>query len=134
MSRQPKPPRPVKHRPSTLRLTVAQRLRSSWTRWSLTRTRKRLAKEQRRLALMQVQLDSQHLLLKELTVREYLLSQHQQEVKEIKAHRLEEQPLPPPTPAQYQLTVNRPQPQPEGTPPSAMEELRQRLGLPTPPL
>ena len=80
----------ISRRPSISRLTATQRLRSSWTRWSLARTQRRLAKETRRLQLMQVQLDSQLLLLKRLDNRLLGYQQEQQELVELRRFRLKE--------------------------------------------
>ena len=80
----------ISRRPSISRLTATQRLRSSWTRWSLARTQRRLEKETRRLQLMQVQLDSQLLLLKRLDNRLLGYQQEQQELVEIRSYRLAE--------------------------------------------
>lgn len=80
-------------RPSSFRLAVTQRLVRSWTRWRLTLTKRRLAKENRRLQLLQVQMDHQLLLLKELEQQELWLLQKRSEQQEILAYRMQEQPI-----------------------------------------
>ena len=66
-------------RPSSLRLRITRRLRSSWVSFSLTRTTKRLKREETRLLLMKLQQDSQLLLLKELNQKQQSLLHRQSE-------------------------------------------------------
>lgn len=88
--------RPRKQRvPSISRLTWTARFRRSWTRWSLTRTERRLAREVHRLHLLRVQLDSQLLWLKELEQRHQQLLNRQQEEQGSSLFHLQGQ-LPPP--------------------------------------
>ena len=51
---------------SSFRLKVTQRFRRSWTHWRLQRTGKQLLKAEARLLLLQLEVDSQHLRVKEL--------------------------------------------------------------------
>lgn len=85
-------------RPSITGLTWARRLRVSWTRWSLTRTVRRLRLEEHRLRLMQESVDSQHLRIKGLETRRWLLETQQQELLEIHNFRVRKHlpELPPP--------------------------------------
>lgn len=53
-------------RASSFRLTVMQRLRRSWTSWSITRTVKAQARAHRRLELLQLETTHQLLRVKEL--------------------------------------------------------------------
>lgn len=79
-------PRPKKtHRPSTLRLRWTRSLRQSWTRWRLKRTARKIQKEQRRLTQMQLALDSQLLLMKELDQVQDQLRHRLQEMAEAEA-------------------------------------------------
>ena len=79
-------PRPKKvHRPSTLRLRWTRSLRQSWTRWRLKRTARKIQSEQRRLTQMQLALDSQLLLMKELEQAQTQLGHRLQEMAEAEA-------------------------------------------------
>lgn len=64
-------------------------MRLSWTRWRLTSLAKRQQREAKRLRLMQVQQDSQLLLLSLLEQREQLLLYQERELLEIQSFRLE---------------------------------------------
>ena len=74
---------------STSKLAVSQRLRLSWTRWSLTRMDRRLAKQSRRLELMQTETDLQGLRLALLLREKEQLKLALREQLEIKAYRQE---------------------------------------------
>ena len=89
----------TKRGPSIWVLTWAQRLQRSWTRWSLTRVRRRLRTEELRLRLILEAADNQQLLLKELEHRQWLLTERQQEMAEIREFRMQDRlpALPPPT-------------------------------------
>lgn len=78
----------AKRSPSIWGLTWARRLQRSWTRWSLTRLRRRLRTEELRLRLILEAADNQQLLLKELEHRQWLLTERQQEMAEIREFRL----------------------------------------------
>jgi hypothetical protein len=97
---------------------VTLRSAHSWTRWRLKRTQRRLAKEQRRLTLLLLMVDSQHLRLKQLEQQLHPLLSASQELMESQQFRLQGK-LPPP----------------ELLPPiplSASEEISRLLGLQTP--
>ena len=74
-------------------------MQRSWTRWSLTRVRRRLRTEELRLRLILEAADNQQLLLKELEHRQWLLTERQQEMAEIREFRMKDNlpALPPPT-------------------------------------
>ena len=74
---------------STSKLAVSQRLRLSWTRWSLTRMDRRLAKQSRRLELMQTEADLQGLRLALLLREKEQLKLALREQLEIKAYWVE---------------------------------------------
>ena len=74
---------------STSKLAVSQRLRLSWTRWRLNRTRKKLPKENLRLSLMQAQVELQALHLSSLLSKQERLEMELREQLEIKAYRQE---------------------------------------------
>lgn len=99
------------HRPSIFSLERTLRSRLSWTRWRQKRTERRLLREAKRLRLMQLQLDSQLLLLQEL---ELTLEQHRWAEREL----LES--------SQFRLQGQLPPPPPNPQPPSEMDKL---LGL-----
>lgn len=61
---------------------MTQRLRSSWTSWRLRATSRRLTRAEQRLTLLQLETDSQHLRIKELTQREQQLLHRQRETQE----------------------------------------------------
>ena len=82
---------------STSKLAVSQRLRLSWTRWSLTRMDRRLAKQSRRLELMQTETDLQGLRLALLLREKEQLKMALREQLEIKAQ-VAGVPLSAPTP------------------------------------
>ena len=63
-------------------LALSLRFRMSWTRWSLTRTTKTLAKHQKKLQLMLVRQDLENLYVKQLMAREKLLTLTVQELHE----------------------------------------------------
>ena len=69
-------------RVSSSRMTVTQRFRRSWESWSLTRTRKRQAKAERRLQLLQLETTHQLLLLKELEAETRRLEHRQREIQQ----------------------------------------------------
>ena len=83
-------------------MTATQRLRRSWTSWSLRRTQRQLEREATRFRLMQAQLDNQLLLLKRLSELELLHQQELQELQEIQEYRVQQLP-PPPGPPSSQL-------------------------------
>jgi hypothetical protein len=83
-------------------LKVTQRSVHSWTRWRLKRTTRRVVRETRRLSLMQMQVDLQHLLLKELLTQEALLEQ--QVVEMLESQQFREKRELPPTPQVVSLT------------------------------
>lgn len=89
----------TKRGPSIWVLTWAQRLQRSWTRWSLTRVRRRLKTEELRLRLILEAADNQQLLLKELEHRQWLLTERQREMGEIREFRMRDSlpALSPPT-------------------------------------
>ena len=92
----------TKRGPSIWVLTWAQRLQRSWTRWSLTRVRRRLKTEELRLRLILEAADNQQLLLKELEHRQWLLTERQREMGEIREFRMRDSlpaPLPPTEPS-----------------------------------
>ena len=88
------PRRPRVKRLSLSRLTVTQRLRSSWTSSSLKRVAKRRAKAEQRLLLLKVELDYQLLHLKELQQQQEQLEHRQQERLESMEFRVKEQQPP----------------------------------------
>ena len=66
-----------------------RRLRLSWTRWRLNRTRKKLPKENLRLSLMQAQVELQALHLSSLLSKQERLEMELREQLEIKAYWVE---------------------------------------------
>lgn len=80
----------LRRKPSSSRMTWALRLRLSWTRWSLTRLQKRQLREEKRLALMLRQQDSQLLLLKELEERQWQASRRLEEMEGSRLYREQE--------------------------------------------
>jgi hypothetical protein len=128
---------------------VTLRSAHSWTRWRLSRTKRRLVKEQRRLLLMQAQVEGQHLLLRELERSLPLLEQRARQ-QEALMHPLLVTPRPlseeldslfpmvasqpltePPPQERPERELDSPPPQ-EPTRPSPAEEIAQQLGLRTP--
>lgn len=85
------PRRPRVKRLSSFRLVVTQRLRSSWTSSRLKKIQRRKAKAEQRLLLLKVELDYQHLQLKELQQTEQQLEHRQQEATESREYREQEQ-------------------------------------------
>ena len=75
-----------------------RRLRLSWTRWRLNRTRKKLPKENLRLSLMQAQVELQALHLSSLLSKQARLELELREQLEIKAYWVEGKALPPARP------------------------------------
>lgn len=75
-----------------------RRLRLSWTRWRLNRTRKKLPKENLRLSLMQAQVELQALHLSSLLSKQARLELELREQLEIKAYWVEGVALPPARP------------------------------------
>lgn len=69
-----------------------QRSRRSWTSWSLTRAAKAEQRAQKRLLLLQLETDQQHLRIKELQQRELSLLHRQRELAEARSFRLESRP------------------------------------------
>ena len=63
-------------------LALSLRFRMSWTRWSLTRTTKKVVKQQKKLQMMLVRQDLQHLYVKQLMEREKVLTLTVQEMHE----------------------------------------------------
>lgn len=101
-------------------MTVMQRSRRSWTRWRLRQTSRKTRRAQRRLLLLQLQTDSQLLLVKELLQQQAQLRHRQLEMQESRLWHQEHLPqLPPPE------TLHPPHPSPD------LEELRQLLQLET---
>ena len=84
--------------PSISKLTAMRRLRLSWTRWRLNRTRKKLPKENLRLSLMQAQVELQALHLSSLLSKQERLEMELREQLEIKAYWVEGLALPPARP------------------------------------
>lgn len=72
-------------------LALSLRFRMSWTRWSLTRTTKALAKNQKKLQLMLVRVDLQHLYVKQLMERERVMTLMVQEMHESRLYHLKGQ-------------------------------------------
>lgn len=89
---------PKRKSPSTSKLTAMRRLRLSWTRWRLNRTRKKLPKENLRLSLMQAQVELQALHLSSLLSKQERLEMELREQLEIKAYWVEGLALPPARP------------------------------------
>ena len=75
-----------------------RRLRLSWTRWLLRRTNRKLPKENRRLSLMQAQVELQALHLSSLLSKQARLELELREQLEIKAYWVEGLALPPARP------------------------------------
>ena len=75
-----------------------RRLRLSWTRWRLNRTRRKLPKENLRLSLMQAQVELQALHLSSLLSKQERLEMELREQLEIKAYWVEGLALPPARP------------------------------------
>lgn len=67
-------------RASSWILALAQRSRRSWTSWSRRRVEKRLAKAERRLSLLLLEVDHQNLLIKELEQKDLQLEHRQAEM------------------------------------------------------
>ena len=63
----------------------------SWTRWSLTRTTRALEKHQKKLQMMLVRQDLQHLYVKQLMAREKLLTLTVQEMHESRLYHMKGQ-------------------------------------------
>lgn len=89
---------PKRKSPSISKLTAMRRLRLSWTRWRLSRTRKKLPKENLRLSLMQAQVELQALHLSSLLSKQERLEMELREQLEIKAYWVEGLALPPARP------------------------------------
>ena len=89
---------PKRKSPSISKLTAMRRLRLSWTRWRLNRTRKKLPKENLRLSLMQAQMELQALHLSSLLSKQERLEMELREQLEIKAYWVEGLALPPARP------------------------------------
>lgn len=70
-------------------LGIRQRLRNSWTSWSLTRAIKRQQKATRRLTLLLQEVDSHLLLQKELRQQVLLLQHRQLEIRLSQQYRQE---------------------------------------------
>lgn len=102
---------------SSFRLRVTQRLRRSWTRSRLRRTERQLLRANQRLLLLQLELDSQHLRVKELTSLSQALTHREQETLESRQFLLEQ--------GLGQLTPFNPAPQVEVL---TAEQLNQLLG------
>lgn len=79
---------------------MTQRLRHSWTLSRQRRTQRRLIKAEERLLLLQLELDSQHLRVKELRLLSQGLTHREQETLESREFRLGQlvQFQPPPAP------------------------------------
>ena len=92
MSRTTKARRPR----SIFRLTVTQRLLRSWTSWRIRKVAKAKLRADRKLRLLQLELDSQLLRQKLLEQREQLLLLTQQELREAEHFRLKGELPPPP--------------------------------------
>ena len=80
---------------SSFRMTVMQRSRRSWTSWSLRRTARRQQRATARLTLLQLELQAQHLLIKELAQQEQTLLHRQRELQEAQAFLTQPPPQPP---------------------------------------
>lgn len=80
MSRRPKRARRPE-KPLSSQLTATLRLRRSWTRWRLKVVKARRKREDKRLRLLQMVLDSQHLLIKELDRKQHLLDSSLRELQ-----------------------------------------------------
>ena len=89
---------PKRKSPSISKLTAMRRLRLSWTRWLLRRTNRKLPKENRRLSLMQAQVELQALHLSSLLSKQARLELELREQLEIKAYWVEGLALPPARP------------------------------------
>lgn len=89
---------PKRKSPSISKLTAMRRLRLSWTRWRLNRTRRKLPKENLRLSLMQAQVELQALHLSSLLSKQERLEMELREQLEIKAYWVEGLALPPARP------------------------------------
>jgi hypothetical protein len=76
-----------------------QRSRLSWARWSLTRAMRRAERTDRRILLLQVELDSQLLRSKELQQHRHLLEHRMAELAEIRQFRENPLLLPPVPPS-----------------------------------
>lgn len=63
-------------------------MRHSWTRWSQKRTAKKLVKAEERLLLLKLEVDSQHLRIKELTHRSQALAHRERETLESRTFHL----------------------------------------------
>ena len=100
MSRKPR-------KPSSFRMTIRLRLRHSWMRLRQRQTHRRLLRENKRLVLLQLTLDSQLLLLTQLEEREQRLLFNQAEMLEATAYRQEGR-LEGPPPAPIFLPPGRP--------------------------
>ena len=89
---------PKRKSPSISKLTAMRRLRLLWTRWLLRRTNRKLPKENRRLSLMQAQVELQALHLSSLLSKQERLEMELREQLEIKAYWVEGLALPPARP------------------------------------
>ena len=86
-------------RPSIFRLRATRRLVLSWTHWRQKRTTRRQKREQERLRLMLLQLDRQHLLIKELEQTQAMLAHRLEELNQSEAYRTQNLlPAPPANP------------------------------------
>lgn len=90
-------------------------MRRSWTRWHLSRTKRRLGKAERRLLLLQLETDHQLLVTKELRQRMQQLVHRQREMADSQQYHLlrqaaqvETQPLPPDNPERHLQLVPKP--------------------------
>jgi hypothetical protein len=98
------------------------RLRRSWTRWSRKRAARRLARERRRLLLLQALLTEQVERLRELERR-----QHPLLTVPVPVPQMLELPQPTPPPPMRARPEPTPPPEPENDP---VGEIAQLLGLP----
>lgn len=90
--------RPRSRKPSRWGLTLRLRWRRSWTSWRLARSAKKRAREEKRLQLLLMSLDSSQLRIKELELREAMLAHRMTEMAESRQHRTAGV-LPPATPS-----------------------------------
>lgn len=77
-------------RPSNFRLTATQRSVHSWTRWRLSRTRRRQARTAKRLLLLRLETDRLLLQEKELEQLAQQLVHRQSELTASRSYRLQE--------------------------------------------
>jgi len=94
---------------STFLVEVRQRLRISWTSSSLRRNSRTLARAEKRLALLALETDLQHLRVKELQEVRQVLLHRQEETQAATEYRLQKKELPK-TELPPELTTEMPAP------------------------